>query len=717
MIAGLSPWGVRPTPLLPAALRELWNEPLPTWLVDDLKLPAGSGYEATGPDLWKTYGSAQISPRIRSFAIQTVAGRLPEILDVAPIRGPWPKSLAPSHAPFSARTRNCLDRLGVLEDPSRMTRLTIRDLMCVKGMGITSLLDFCCVVEAITDARDARTSSEPTTSSSQLVELIDESWVTQVSLEDPRFADIIPPGWGTLYDRIDRLTAEPQDPPVEEHRLASAIGAIRERVEQLSRLSLEEALRRLLQDVSGLEERRLDALERRLGTDGAPPSTLEDAASRINVTRERMRQLQERFIRRLPAHPIFLPQLDAALEAVFRSAPCSLDSAAKALHQSGVSRTRFDPRSLASIAETFGREPRYEIVGARIRRADSSVPEGQIHTIAHRQATASGASNIEQVVSELALNGSTVSKEDVRTFLGLSRDFEFLDENWYWFPSAPIDRNRLRNITRKILAVAAPVGLAELREGVHRHYRVRRARGTAGWPLVVPPRTVLAKFYAAHPEFSIDSEGNVNSVGLLDYRQEVNPTEVILVEAIRSSPSQVMDRASLAARCVDQHGMNGNTFGQYLYSSPVIAHLGTDLWSLRGVRVDPAAVEAVRSANALRPRAKRVLDHGWTDAGDLWIAARVPYETTKFVMGVPAAIRHVVSGDAFDAVDEHGLPCGFIRMNQEGLSYGGGYGSFLTRQGADEGDLLLATFRLAARQVVLRLVDDDELDNISPTDV
>src|SRR5579864_7264250 len=102
---------------------------------------------------------------------------------------------------------------------------------------------------------------------------------------------------------------------------------------------------------------------------------------------------------------------------------------------------------------------------------------------------------------------------------------------------------------------------------------------------MVPPKAILLRFYQSHPEFSVAVDGNVSSSGLLDYRKELNPTELVLVEAVRSSPSQVMDRASLARRCIDQQGMNGHTFSQYLSSSPVISHLGTDLWSLRGVRV------------------------------------------------------------------------------------------------------------------------------------
>jgi hypothetical protein len=158
--------------------------------------------------------------------------------------------------------------------------------------------------------------------------------------------------------------------------------------------------------------------------------------------------------------------------------------------------------------------------------------------------------------------------------------------------------------------------------------------------------------------------------------------------------------------------MNPNTFSQYLSASPVISHVGTDMWSLRGIKLDPTAVEALREANAERPNERRIIDHGWTEAGNLWLAARLPDSSSPLVLGIPSAIRRFVKGREFQAMDEFGSAVGTVRVNDEGTSYG--YGPFLTRRGADAGDILLISFRISEGLSTLRLIDDEELDAISP---
>jgi len=182
---------------------------------------------------------------------------------------------------------------------------------------------------------------------------------------------------------------------------------------------------------------------------------------------------------------------------------------------------------------------------------------------------------------------------------------------------------------------------------------------------------------------------------------------------IRSSPTCVLDRSSYALRCIDR-GMNSHTFSVYLTYSAVTAHVSTDIWTLRGLQLDPAAVEALRASNAEQPREKRVLDYGWTPEGRLWVGVRLPdlKSVSSFIFLMPSAMRRLVADGEFSAFSESGLPSGRIRVTEDGHCWG--YGPFLERSGADEGDIFIVEFDLAERTALLRLGDDEDLEKLSP---
>jgi hypothetical protein len=713
-------WGNKPCPLLPESLRGIWQaDPIPKWVCAELALLPGATFAALGTEAWARTSHNELPSPVKAFLLNTVSLRRFSISNIRVFSSPWPRSLQLDQISWASRTRNCLRRSGLLSDASRLSSLTFSDLFSIQGMGAASILDFSCVAEAVLHPMYqsvALGENSKADGASRLFESIGATWAPQVSSQDPRFSDLLPPGGQTLLEMLETLTAEPEDPPLIEAQLASSIGNLENRLISLGQAPLEVALSDFIDQVSRVRGRQRQALFRRLGCDGSPPATLEEAASILSVTRERMRQIQKRFSVRLPKHPIFMPQLDLAIAAIRDCAPISADRAADLLPNKGITNRPFHPKSVLSAADLCGRLQPFELDNStgvlRVVVEQKRELEREILIIACRQAEASGAANIQEVGAELFARSKTgASDEVIRRLLTDCSEIEFLSGDWFWHESEIPDRNRLRNLTRKMLSVTCPISVNELREGVHRHYKIRGTRGTSSWPLVTPPRAVLQEFYKRHPEFSIDANGLVASVDKLEYGSELNPTERILLEVLRSSPACLLDRSSLARNSAEM-GMNPNTFSPYLSSSPVIAHIGIDMWSLRGIKVDPAAVEALRSANAASPLEKRIIDHGWTETGELWLAARLPECPTGFVLNIPSAIRRYVVGRNFPATDEQALAVGTVRVNSDGVSYG--YGPFLARRGADVDDFLLVSFRLAAGVASLRLIDDEELESLSP---
>ncbi len=713
-------WGHPGCPLLPETLRTAWaDETIPAWVALELGLSREATFAALDATTWGRSNHKELPESVKRFLVNVVAMRRGSIGHLRVFARPWPRSLSPAMISWSNRTRNSLRKSGLLSDFSRLSALTFAELFAIKALGALSVLDFSCVVDAALTPAQLPPTGEVSASedlSTALCKAIDAPWATQVSRQDPRFSDLLPPGNQTIFERLEQLTAEPEDPPLAKAQLARAIAVLGERLSTISGMTLEAALANFVERVARIRGAQLKALLRRLGCDGESPATLEEAGSTIAVTRERMRQIHKKFSERVPSHPVFMPQLDAAISAVRESAPISVDQASELIVAKGISTHPFHPKSLLEAAEFCGRSQPFEI--------DSSVGHPRVIverrreferatiSLACLQADASGATNVQEVTAELlSRDHSNVNDDSVRRLLKDCPEIEFLNENWFWYKSGVPSRNRLRNVTRKMLSVASPIPVSELREGVHRHYKIRRTRGVSSWPLVTPPRAVLQEFYRLHPEFSIDASGLVGTVGHLDYGVELNPTERILLEVLRSSPACLLDRNSLSRSC-SELGMNPHTFSQYLSSSPVISHAGTDMWSLRGTRLDPAAIEALREANAARPFEKRIIDHGWSESGDLWLAARLPELPSTFVLGIPSVIRRFVAGREFPATDEHGMAAGTVRVNAEGTSYG--YGPFMARRGADTDDILLISFRITEGIATLRLIDDEELESISP---
>lgn len=691
-------WGEPGCPLLPVALRRVWAAiELPRWFVQEAALEEGAKVGFLGAEMWERLPI--LSTRLERYVIGLIELRRGEILTLPALSRPWSADLVPKDVPWQVRTINCLARAGLLDDGRRLSMLTFGDLFAIRGMGAKSVLDFACVSEAALDW-----VSEIGQGTAELAaELLDEEWIDLVSEEDPRFAPLLPPGTGTVLQRLDDATAA-EATPTAVAALASSLDGVVAKIKEIESLPLDLALRDYLFALSGLNDDRLAALAARLGWDGKPPRTLEESAQLIGVTRERIRQLQTKVVSRFPSHPIFMPALDAALACISEAGTIDTRRVSKLLVEKGISSVPFHPASVLAAVGACGRAAPFEIErvgkGHRVITRGGFSYAGEIISMARRRASSVGVANVTDVAGLVSI-GESLNGDYVNDILTSCSDAEFLDQEWFWVPSTKPERNRLYNVTRRMLAVAEPLDVTTIREGLRRHYPVRNIN-------IVPPKSVLSAFYEEHPGFKLDGDGRVSSSSPIDYRDELGATERVLVEVFRRSPTGVLDRASLEDAC-ERGGMNLNTLSVYTTYSPVLEHLGIDLWALRGVPVDPAAVEAVRRANAQRPREKRVQDYGWTTGGRLWLAVRLPrHPEGGLVIGIPAAIDQYVIDRRFLARSEDGAEVGTIVIDQKGTSWG--YGPYLSRYGADEGDILRIEFDLVEGSVTLRIGGEELMD-------
>ena len=716
-------WGNRGVPLLPKSLREAWAEDqIPKWVAQESKLPEGTKLESFSAEIWKQLPT--MTERLERYLIALVETRMEAISSLSALGRPWPYTLDPATVPWRTRTCNCLKRAGLLMNKGQLSHITFGELLALPGMGTVSLIDFATTAEAAMERLEQMVPQKGDSMTDLMLSMINAPWTELITAEDPRFTQFFPGRQGSLSQYLETiLTASSlasteitsDGTSFEQLTLFSEdnVQRILERVQEIKQMPLDVALRDYLAALSQAQGGRLDALLARFGWNGAPRVTLRECAEAMNVSHERVRQIQESLIKKKPSHPIFIPALERALEVLTEITPIDANKAAEILKERGIATIPFYPEGVLVAADFCGHAATFELESSRngtfVITNSTLAYASRVKLLATRLAGASGATNITEVSAAAAKEGSSVNTEQVRDVLKQYTSAQFLDDNdeWFWIPDAKPNRNRLHNATKKILSVASPLDLSTIREGIRRQYLQRTLSHSTSHSLIVPPRSVLAAFYAANPAFVVEDDGQISSAVPLDYRNELGLTEQIFVEVLRSTPTGVLDRQNLIKAC-EERGVNLNTLNAFLTFSPIIQRVDTGIWGLRGVHVDPVTVTMMREALAMRTRERRTSNYGWTPNGTLWIATRLPSRLNNYTLYIPSAIVRFLYGRRFVVRSKDGGEEGIVVIDEKGISWG--YGSFLSRQGADEDDILLAEFDLVHEQVTLKLEAEDFLD-------
>lgn len=722
------PWGTAGAPLLPESLRRLWStEPLPQWMAADIGLGDGATFGQL--DSCSVRPDQQVPDRVFRALLFLLTSRREEVQFVRCVSRPWPVGLAPNAVPWSTRTRNSLVRGGVLRWDGVDLRKTFGDLLSIDGAGATTALDFAATLESAMEHADrsakvavaaiASPNSKRDDGASTIAQILEESWARQVGGGDPRFPELKLIK-GSLHDYAQGILESPDIASRAEEiaRIVPRLSAVREKVSEIGSEKLEASLARLLGVLRPMEAERHQALSDRLGWSGRKPKTLEDAARPLGLTRERLRQIESKILKRLPKDfLVYAPALDRAIAELRKAAPISAEKAAKLIQQAGISERPFHSEALISAADHLGRE--HDLAIATVRGKPFVIAKGAeepvrvVSRLVRQLSGISGAFSVYQLQRESAKADAPFDAERLRHLLPSIPKLYQLDAagDWWRMSGIPAHRDRLLNLVFKMLSVASPQSVRSLRDGVARVYRWRssttpRYRDV----LVVPPVNVIAEILKVTREISLDGD-MVSLIEPEDFKEYVGESEQILVEVLRSSSTGLLDRPSLARQCIAR-GMNEATFGILTSYSPLIEHPAPGVWKLRGTKVDPAAVEALRQASKDAPRARRILNYGWTDDGRIWIAARVPEFTASLVVGIPGPLSDYLKGKSFPAAFPDGLPCGTVvagERNGRGYTLWG-LSPFVRMAALEEGDVLKMTFDLKATSAVLEQVDESSLD-------
>jgi hypothetical protein len=491
--------------------------------------------------------------------------------------------------------------------------------------------------------------------------------------------------------------------------------ALRDYSLELNRLRQSEAKERFFKKSEGLEadlarlavlagkERDRDIVIKYLGWDGKGGRTLEILGTEFGMTRERVRQVVAKFEKKVleakRLRGIYFPKIYLALNRVAEQIPKEVADIEMDLVGQGISKGTFRLEGLLSAASLLGCKAGFVLRSYRNRRFALSLGTGNflnhIMFISRKAVARRGVSTILDIAAQVGEKvGQQIPEEIVVSVLSTQKDFKWLDKSRGWFFLSSVPRNRLLNLMEKILSVCSQIDIQDLRSGISRNHRME---GFA------PPKEVLFQFCREIPWCKIQGE-SICSDPPLDWEQILKGTTDWAMCAILKEYGPVMSRAEFERRCLEL-GMNQQTFHQYLSYSPIITKIAIGIYALRGSKISPLVVEALRSVHTTR---KGVSDYGWTDDGKIWIALEISEAMLLTgVFGIPAAMKEFIQGN-FALKTADGASIGSIRLKE---SSGWNLRHFFKRRGGEPGDYLVLVFNFKDRVVNIHVGDAGIMDD------
>jgi hypothetical protein len=645
--------------IAPRILAEILDVPLPPWTRDQGFAVLGD-LDARAWDVLDTEACRQLADLV-AYRVQNRIRNAFDLLQRTP--DALPSYLSFEDLDLGARTYNALTWTRFVERPSDLAAVSLHQLLSIPGFGIKCLLDLLIACE-------------------HLHEL--------AKLNDP-IAPAFP-------DHNGNAASPPVgDKPVRPPRTGRLPQVIDEPF-------LDQALDYLL-TIGGITEGSIRAaLAARLGWSGGPPSTLHAAGMVAGVTRERIRQIQERFEKLLRGR-LRIPALEQALQTIRAAAPTPSEDAMRLLVKQGLTRRLLHPAGIQRAALLLEVEADYQV--AEISNTGEFVVRNQAEAHALRQSLM----DIRQYARPLGfitdeetrrILGDRIGEEAVRLapIILAKQKAVALGDNWFYIRTD--SREPALRLLSDMLAVAGGTLPAwEVRDGFARRLRYRRASGhhPRSGDSFPSMEAILGLCQTEPTLFSVNGT-SITAVVAIDWRSRLSSADRQLVEAILESSGKVLHRDDFE-QAAARRGVNQNTFNVYTTYSPFLKELGGGLWGLRGVAPDPVEVERIR--HRPRVRARRVEDWEWLPSGVLRITIRIS-RINSLVVGIPSAVCPYLAGQRFNVKLPDGSSGGSICVAVNGSSWG--YGPALARLGAVAGDLLITEFELPKQTVEVQIVKD-----------
>lgn len=434
------------------------------------------------------------------------------------------------------------------------------------------------------------------------------------------------------------------------------------------------------------DERNATLLVNLWGWGGDAPRTLESVGREYGITRERVRQIKSRALKRLAKRRFDAPEVKAAIALLRREAPDMDDVLAGKLSEHGLSRGVFNPAGIQVAAGHLGIKWPFETVSVGQKRGIALAEDGEklrkAATVLRKTTSERGCMNILALAADLKFADERIP--GLVRFLECTSQIRWLDEEREWLYLPDATRNRLFNLCSKVLGVCDRVRVSELRRAVSKSRRLA----------MCPPQRILAKFIEQSGLGRVE-EGIVYANPGASSPPAENSAEGRMIR-ILGAHGPIMDGEVFAEKCIAA-GMNATTFYIYRMISPLVCVLGKNVFCKVGTDVPPGAIEDIVAQRRSTPLA---FDHGWTADGKLWFGIELTrHVITAGAIRLASFVGDFVQGD-WRVILPDGTEFGAVLCRD---AFIWSFRKQFALLGAEPADLAAFEFDLKARTVLVRV--------------
>jgi hypothetical protein len=678
---------LRDAPLVPPALASIIGaRSVHPSIVQRYSLPKDLRLRDLDERVWTEFPSESIGP----LAGEVIAATSASFLELAASHELVP--IDPSGEGLSPRARNAFFRAGLLASPW-LRSVPLAKLAGESGVGAKTLLEWLAAGAAVEGSEPARGEvdlggqrpASRATRSRAVRKAADairrRRWAKDISVKDPRLGSEVASLRAqatTAHEAAELLIADLFEPGAARVK-ARQIREFEAAAERLRRISLQDELDQVLSSALNAGENGRRAVKLRLGLGGLPPTTFVAAGDAIGVTRERVRQLTDQFLKAVRDRRPWTPVLEKALKIVAAGTPAIAKDAEELLRAKRLVEEGFSISSLLNAAQVFGVDAgfEYDREFGVVYGSGTSLSPPEVASEARRLTTHWGAVTVDTLLTELGDDDvGGVDASVLRLLLESIPNCQWLDDDREWFWIKGMVRNRLLNQVEKIMSIAGSIEIGELREGVGRFHRMEGFR---------PPREVLARLCEQSDLYRREGDLIVEGPGLPPWEEVLGSSVEGRIAEVLFGYGPIMRRDDLERIVVDERGVNRNSFYVYLSYSPIIARYAPGVYGLRGARVTAGEVNALIPP---RVRTQRLVDHGWTGDGRVWIGYKMSAAAVQAgVLSVPSALQDFVGG-SYLLSSEDERPIGTLVVKRSQMW---GISPFFRRWGVEEGDHVVVT--------------------------